>query len=218
MGKLIKKFKNNFTQVPNTIIKDKRLSFKAKGLYMHLVSKPDNWVYYVKEFEKSSKDGRDSIQSGLKELEKYEYLIRVRTKDTYGRFSSFDYYIYAEPLNGFSVGWKNGQSGEPSDGQSSPTNTKSTNTDLTNTDCRYENVGEFRNYIRQHFINKDILTAQDKNTNQIYIISVGPDGKLYDKKGTRFTADRSLEMWNDLFKYYLRHQLDFQKSNYVNRF
>lgn len=214
MGKLIKKFKDNFTQVPNTIIKDNRLSFRAKGLYMHLVSKPDNWVYYVKEFEKSSRDGRDSVQSGIKELEKYEYLIRVYTKDKRGRFLSYDYYIYDEPLNGSPVERETRQSEKPSDGKSPPINTKPTNTDFTNTDCRCETREEFKKCIRENFVNKDILRAVDKDTNHSYIISVDPDGRLYDKRGVRFSAKRTLGMWDTLFEYSKRHKLEFQKFAY----
>jgi hypothetical protein len=45
MSKL-KKYVRNYTQVPNDIINDKRLSLKAKGLYLFLVSKPDNWDFF----------------------------------------------------------------------------------------------------------------------------------------------------------------------------
>lgn len=215
MGNLIKKFKNKFTQIPNTIINDPRLSLRAKGLYMHLLSKPDGWKYYVSEFIKSSKDGRDSVQSGIKELEEYGYLVRIRAKDNYGQFLSYDYYIYDEPLNGFPVGWETPQTEKALNGKPPSTNNKPNNTDFTNTDCRCETRAEFKKYIRTNLINEDILTSKDKNTNQTYIISVDPEGRLYDKKGARFNSNRSLEIWDALFKYYSRHQLDFQKSKYI---
>ena len=216
MGLLKKKFKNNFTQVPNTIIRDNRLSYKAKGLYMHLVSKPDNWVYRVKEFEGASKDGRDSVQSGIKELEKYEYLIRVFERNKFGKFKCYDYYIYDEPLNGFSVGRETRLTENPSEGKTPSSNTKPTNTDSSNTDCIYicETREEFKKYVRENLINQDLLIAQDKDTEQSYIISVSPDGKIYDKKGTNFSAKRSLGMWDTLFEYHKRHQLEFQKFTY----
>lgn len=214
MGQLKKKFINNFTQVPNTIIHDTRLSLRAKGLYLHLVSKPDNWSYYVKEIIKSSKDGRDSVQSGIKELEKYEYLVRVFSRSNTGKFKSYDYYIFDEPLNGFSVERETHQTETTLNGKSSTSNIKPINTDYTNTDCICETREEFKKYIRENLVNQDLLIAQDKDTKQSYIISVSPDGKLYDKKGTNFSAKRSLGMWDTLFEYYKRHQLEFQKFIY----
>ena len=97
MAKLIKDFEINFTQVPNQIIRDERLSFKSKGLYAHLTSKPDNWTFYIDEMVKSSKDGKSSVQSGLKELEKYGYLRRVKYKDDKGKFVGWDYLIRINP-------------------------------------------------------------------------------------------------------------------------
>ena len=97
MAKLIKDFAISFTQVPNQVIKDDRLSFKAKGLYTHLISKPDNWTFYIDEMVRSSKDGKSSVQSGLKELEKYGYLCRVKAKDEKGKFAGWDYLIRINP-------------------------------------------------------------------------------------------------------------------------
>ena len=97
MAKLIKDFAINFTQVPNQVIRDERLSWKAKGLYAHLISKPDNWTFYIDEMVRSSKDGKSSVQSGLKELEKYGYLRRVKSKDAKGKFAGWDYLIRINP-------------------------------------------------------------------------------------------------------------------------
>jgi len=55
-------------------------------------------------------------------------------------------------------------------------------------------------YMRKNFINADILTAKDKNTGKVLVVSVAPDGKLYDKKGTEFDAPRSNQMWDTLFE------------------
>lgn len=97
MSKLIKDYEIGFTQIPNHIIKDERLSWKAKGIYLHLVSKPPVWSYYVEEIIKSSKDAKTSVQSGIKELEEYGYLKRVKTKGDNGKFIGWDYLLRAKP-------------------------------------------------------------------------------------------------------------------------
>jgi len=96
MSKLIKDFNIGFTQIPNQIIRDDRLSWKAKGIYMHLVSKPPVWSFYVEEIIKSSKDGKTAVQSGIKELEVYGYLKRVKAKSDDGKFTGWDYLLRIE--------------------------------------------------------------------------------------------------------------------------
>jgi len=214
MGNLKRKFKNNFTQVPNFIIKDERLSHRAKGIYLHLVSKPDNWVYYVSEIIKSSKDGRESTRNGLKELEKYGYLIRVKSKDKHGHYSGWDYYIYDEPRVGIPVPRETPPSEKPSVGENPPNNTKPTNTHFSKTDCKCETREEFRNYIRENFINKDLLNTRINNSEKTYILSVDPVGRLYDKRGTSFNSKQSLILWDTLFEEYKKHRLEFQKFTY----
>lgn len=55
-------------------------------------------------------------------------------------------------------------------------------------------------YMRTNYVNADILKAKDKRTDRVLKISVGPDGKLYDKRGVEFDAKRSNEMWETLFE------------------
>lgn len=58
----------------------------------------------------------------------------------------------------------------------------------------------FISYMRANYINADVLLAKDKLTDKELKISVAPDGKLYDKRGTEFDAKRSNDMWETLFK------------------
>ena len=58
----------------------------------------------------------------------------------------------------------------------------------------------FIEHMRANYINADILSAVDKYTQKPMLISIAPDGKLYDKKGSEFDSKRSDEMWDTLFK------------------
>lgn len=67
-----------FTQVANGVLNDARITAKAKGIYAYLYSKPDGWSFESKRISNDMKDSRDSIRSGIKELEEYGYLIRYK--------------------------------------------------------------------------------------------------------------------------------------------
>lgn len=64
--------------IANEVLYDKRLSLRSKGLYSYLFSKPDGWDFSSNRIQLESKDGVDSVLSGLKELEDAGYLERNR--------------------------------------------------------------------------------------------------------------------------------------------
>lgn len=67
-----------FTQIANAVLNDKELSWKAKGLFAYLFSKPATWNFAGDRIVLDGTDGRDSVFSGLRELEKKGYLKRVQ--------------------------------------------------------------------------------------------------------------------------------------------
>ena len=88
--------KNPFTIINNHITTDCTLSYKAKGIWLYAFSKPDDWNFYMSDIMKQSKDGKDSVRAGLKELEEAGYLQRVQHREN-GMFSKFDYYFFETP-------------------------------------------------------------------------------------------------------------------------
>lgn len=87
----VKRFKkNHFTITDNKLIKDDRLSWKARGIFIYLWAMPDDWNFYVEEVAKHSKDKVEALQTGLSELEKYGYLERKMTKSK-GRFTGMSW-------------------------------------------------------------------------------------------------------------------------------
>lgn len=73
----LKNLRSNFTQVANQALNDKRLSWKARGIFAFLQSKPEEWNFFFENISKQSdKDGDKSLRSGLKELEELGYLTR----------------------------------------------------------------------------------------------------------------------------------------------
>ncbi len=75
----------NFTTVYNEFIYDKRLSARAKGLLLWIMSKPDNWVTYKKNIANDFKEGTAAMWNAMKELIDFGYVIEV---DEIGRSDS----------------------------------------------------------------------------------------------------------------------------------
>lgn len=70
--------KNRFWVIPNHILCDARLSWKAKWLWVYIQSKPDDWDFSSDRMSREAPDGRDSTRSGLRELERFWFLTRTR--------------------------------------------------------------------------------------------------------------------------------------------
>lgn len=68
--------KSDFTIIPNEIINNPNISWKAKGIFSYLASKPDNWNFYREEIKKHATDGLRALKSGIKELEDAGYLVK----------------------------------------------------------------------------------------------------------------------------------------------
>ena len=89
---------NNYTVMSNYHLRDKNLSYKAKGLLSFMLSLPDNWDYSMRGLEKISKENIKAIRTILQELEKNKYLVRTRKQGEHGRFY-YDYSIYETPYD-----------------------------------------------------------------------------------------------------------------------
>ena len=87
----------NYTVMSNYHLRDKNLSLKAKGLLSYMLSLPDDWDYSVRGLVSCLKEGKDSIQAALHELEKYGYLKREQGRTTDGKLSNIDYTVMEIP-------------------------------------------------------------------------------------------------------------------------
>lgn len=89
----------NYTTINNTGLKDKRLSWKAKGILAYILTLPDDWVFYREELSRHAKDGLDSLRAGMKELKEYGYLIRFPVRDDNNKIVKWETIIYEVPQN-----------------------------------------------------------------------------------------------------------------------
>ena len=94
---------NNYTVISNFHLRDRRLSLKTIGLLSLILSLPEDWDYSEAGLAAICKDGKDSISSGLKELEKYGYLERERERGEGGRICGMIYRVYEVPKDQHNV-------------------------------------------------------------------------------------------------------------------
>lgn len=91
---------SNFTILSNAVINDERLSFRARGVLIWLLSKPDDWRTRSDSIAgQSPKEGRDAIRSALRELAELGYLIREKIQNERGQWITIQT-IYEEPRTG----------------------------------------------------------------------------------------------------------------------
>jgi len=88
----IKKRKLNFTQIANSFLRDKRLSFKAKGLFAYMFSHDESWNFTLNSISKQQEEGVDSIRSAMNELKAYGYVVYKKYSNGTGI-----YYLDDEP-------------------------------------------------------------------------------------------------------------------------
>jgi len=117
----------DFTQIDNNVLNSEELSWKAKGLLVYLLSKPDDWKIYIKELSEASNDGKTSTSSALKELIEQGYAFKEKIREEDGKFGGYKYEIYEKPPKS-----GNPISENPKNGQSPTTNIDVTNKESNN--------------------------------------------------------------------------------------
>ena len=89
--------RRDFTVIANHVFKDTKLSAKAKGILVEMLSLPEKWDYTLKGLATLFSDGIDSIRQGIRELEEHGYVVRERKRDSKGRLGGMEYVIYGTP-------------------------------------------------------------------------------------------------------------------------
>ncbi|EJP86238.1 MULTISPECIES: DnaD domain protein [Bacillus cereus group] len=185
MGIFRVKKDNNYSVINNTGLKDKRLSWKAKGILAYILTLPDDWVFYREELSQHAKDGINSLRAGMQELKEYGYIRRFPVRDEKNKIVRWETIIYEIPVDDYPP-VENPPAGKPVAGNLPVENqkllntniqsTKELNTDIQNINHRHDNKQKL---ISQRLINDDFKISYEflmKNRislSEIAIIELG---------------------------------------------
>ena len=79
---------SNFSVISNAVIRDSRLSYRARGILLEVLSRPDNWRVSADSLARSGNEGRHAILTALKELRETGYMKTEKRQNEQGRFET----------------------------------------------------------------------------------------------------------------------------------
>lgn len=92
-----RRVRSNFTTLPNELIRDPQISWKALGILVFVLSLPDNFRLRLSHLSKQKTSGRDATRTGIKELQVAGYLCIQRERGERGKFSHTTWLVSDQP-------------------------------------------------------------------------------------------------------------------------
>ncbi len=89
---------NPFVMIDKTIGENRDLSWKAKGIMLYLLSRPNDWIVRMTDLERRSTDGVHSVRSGIAELLKAGYMTRHMIRGPDGIISEHEIIVHEIPV------------------------------------------------------------------------------------------------------------------------
>ncbi|MBT2503001.1 hypothetical protein [Curtobacterium sp. ISL-83] len=90
-------FEGRYVQIPNDWVRDERLSRRAKGMLVELMSHRVGWHITIAALQRTGPEGRDAIRTVVNELSAFGYLRRVQSRGDGGRFNEVEYELVEPP-------------------------------------------------------------------------------------------------------------------------
>ena len=97
--------RRDFTIIPNRVLRDDALSYRARGLLVYLLSQPPGWLIGSNRLALESGEGRDAVRTALRELTAVGYLKLDRHQNHRGLWASHytvtdtPWYFDVEPVD-----------------------------------------------------------------------------------------------------------------------
>lgn len=82
----------------NDVLADSELSFRALGVLVYILSKPDDWTVRAEELAASHAEGRDAVLTAMEHLELAGYMVRRRYQNSRGHWQQ-ECVVYDRPVD-----------------------------------------------------------------------------------------------------------------------
>lgn len=102
MAKLLRDFvkvQNDFTIIPNDILRNKEMKSSVKNILLTMFSLPPEWDFSISGIAAVVTESRDTVQKALVELEKVGYITRKRDRKENGTLGAMIYTIHQFPVS-----------------------------------------------------------------------------------------------------------------------
>lgn len=83
-----------------TVIQNKELSFRARGLLAYMLNRPQGWKFNIKHLSSdkvTTKEGREAIQTAMKELRQHGYVDDEFVRNEAGVITERKLIVYEVP-------------------------------------------------------------------------------------------------------------------------
>ena len=155
---------SSYTTISTAHFKERGMSLKAKGLLSLMLALPDGWACSVSGLVELSSDGRESVTTALKELERFGYLKRERQMTEDGKFAGYDYIVYEKPFTGKPSTGKPSTVQEYNNIYNNNNSTTTTNSNNSNTNLHTQDTHRVLKTT-----NVDTNSSHTQETKEIYI-------------------------------------------------
>jgi hypothetical protein len=90
--------RDRYTAIDRRTINDETLSFRARGILIWLLDKPDDWRVDSEQIAAAAKEGRDAVRTALNELVTAGYIVRIKEQDDRGHWISSTW-VHERPVS-----------------------------------------------------------------------------------------------------------------------
>ena len=84
--KQFEKLKGAYVKIPNELLRDNNISWKAKGLFCWMASNENTFTFTAKSIARDYPDGRAAILGGLQELKETGWITYIKKGNGYGKY------------------------------------------------------------------------------------------------------------------------------------
>ena len=90
--------RDRWVVIDQAVIRNPRISHRARGVLVLLLSMPDDWVVNSEWVAMHGSEGRDAVRAALAELERAGHIVRHKSQDAHGRWTARSV-VYEQPVD-----------------------------------------------------------------------------------------------------------------------